>query len=46
MSIMHSEWTGRLKHWIRTLKDDFYQPLGEISWEMFRTMEQLSPEGE
>ncbi len=44
MSIMHSEWTGRLKHWIRTLKDDFYQPLGEISWEMFRTMEQLSPE--
>lgn len=44
MGIMHSEWTGRLKHWLRTLKDDFYQPLGEIEWSIYQTMEQLSPE--
>ena len=44
MRIMHSEWKGRIKHWIRTLKDDFYEPLGEFSWEAFRTMEHLSPE--
>ena len=29
-------------YWVRTLKDDFYQPLGEIQWEAFRTNEQLS----
>ena len=44
MGIMHSEWTGRLDHWIRTLKDDLYLPLGEIEWSMFRTMEELSLE--
>ena len=44
MSIMHSEWTGRLNHWIRTLKDDLYLPLGEIKWSMFRTMDELSLE--
>ncbi|MCI5650486.1 MAG: glycosyl hydrolase-related protein [Fusicatenibacter sp.] len=44
MKVMHSEWRDRIKHWIRTLKDDFYQPLGEISWEAFETMDQLSAE--
>lgn len=44
MKLMHSEWQGRLEHWIRTLKDDFYEPVGEISWEAFRTMDHLSPE--
>ncbi|MCR5754305.1 MAG: alpha-mannosidase, partial [Acetatifactor sp.] len=44
MKIMHSEWQGRLDHWIRTLKEDFYEPLGEIAWEAFRTMDHLSPE--
>lgn len=44
MGIMSSEWRGRLQHWMRTLKDDFYRPLGEISWEAFRTMEHLSQE--
>ena len=44
MGIMSSEWSGRLQHWLRTLKDDFYRPLGIISWEAFRTMEHLSPE--
>ncbi len=42
--VMHSEWRGRLSHWIRTLKDDLYRPLGEISLEAFQTFEQLSLE--
>ncbi len=44
MRLMHSEWQDRVKHWIRTLKDDFYEPLGEIAWEAFTTMEYLTPE--
>ena len=40
--LMKSEWKDRIGHWVRTLKDDFYQPLGEIQWEAFRTNEQLS----
>ena len=40
--LMKSEWGDRISHWVRTLKDDFYQPLGEIQWEAFRTNEQLS----
>ena len=44
MKLMHSEWQGRLEHWLRTLKDDFYEPLGEISWEAFRTMDYLTLE--
>lgn len=43
MKLMHSEWQDRVKHWIRTLKDDFYEPLGEIPLEAFTTMEYLSP---
>lgn len=41
---MHSEWQGRLTHWIRTLKDDFYEPLGEIAWAASRTMDHISME--
>ena len=44
MKVMHSEWTDRLHHWIRTLKDDFYEPFGEIAWEAFRTKEHRTPE--
>ncbi len=44
MKLMHSEWRDRINHWIRTLKDDFYVPLGEISWEAFTTMEYLTPQ--
>lgn len=44
MKLMHSEWKDRVGHWMRTLKDDFYEPLGEISWEAFPTMEYLTPE--
>lgn len=44
MKVMNAEWRDRVKHWTRTLKDDFYQPLGEISWEAFQTMDLLSPQ--
>ncbi|WP_026669005.1 alpha-mannosidase [Butyrivibrio sp. AE3006] len=41
MNVMHSEWRGRISHWMRTLKDDFYEPIGEFKWEAARTMEEL-----
>lgn len=44
MKLMHSEWKDRVGHWTRTLKDDLYVPLGEISWEAFPTMEYLTPQ--
>ncbi|MBQ6517776.1 MAG: alpha-mannosidase [Anaerolineaceae bacterium] len=44
MKYMHSEWRGRLDHWIDTLKKDFYHPLGPITVEAALTMEQLTPE--
>ena len=44
MSIMSSEWKGRLAHWLRTLKDDLYTPLGAIQWECFTTFDYLSLE--
>ncbi|MDD3279897.1 MAG: glycoside hydrolase family 38 C-terminal domain-containing protein [Lachnospiraceae bacterium] len=44
MKVMNAEWKDRLKHWERTLKEDFYMALGEIQWEAYRTMEQLSRE--
>ena len=44
MKYMHSEWRGRVDHWIDTLKKDLYHPLGEIRAEAFFTMEHLTPE--
>ncbi len=44
MKLMHSEWRDRVKHWIRTLEEDLYEPLGEIAWEAYTTMEYLTPE--
>ena len=44
MGIMNAEWRDRVKHWLRTLKDDFYEPLGELAWEAFPTMEYLTQE--
>ena len=44
MKIMNSEWRGRVKHWVRTLKDDLYEPIGTFSWEAFHTMEHLTKE--
>lgn len=39
MGIMHSEYRDRINHWIRTLKEDFYTPVGTLNWEVFKTME-------
>ncbi len=44
MKYMHSEWVGRLGHWINTLKQDIYLPLGDIAFEGFYTMDHLTPE--
>ena len=44
MSIFSSEWKDRVEHWLRTLKDDLYTPLGSIDWECFTTKEYLSLE--
>ncbi len=44
MKLMHSEWRDRVAHWMRTLKDDLYMPLGEIPLEAFTTMEYLTPQ--
>lgn len=44
MKVISSEWQGRLKHWNRVLKEDFYESLGEFSWEAFRTMDHLPME--
>lgn len=44
MEYMTSEWKQRLEHWLYTLRQDFYHPLGEIPVEGFCTMEQLSLE--
>ena len=44
MKTLSEEWKGRVNHWLNTLKNDFYEPLGEIAWEAFETMEHLSPE--
>ena len=35
MKYMSSEWTGRLDHWMDTLTQDFYLPLGELEMEAF-----------
>lgn len=43
MKLMHSEWRDRVAHWMRTLKDDLYMPLGEIPLEAFTTTEYLTP---
>lgn len=44
MEVLSPEWKGRIEHWIRVLKEDFYEPLGEISWSAYRTMAQISPD--
>ena len=39
---MKPEWKERVKHWIRVLEQEFYEPLGEIKLEGFETMDMLS----
>lgn len=38
MNIIHSEYRDRIAHWIRTLKRDFYMPLGELNFGFCPTM--------
>lgn len=44
MGILSPEWDGRIRHWIRTLEADFYEPLGEIEFQAFKTKEHLKYE--
>ena len=44
MKYMHSEWQRRLEHWLKTLKDDLYLPMGNIDVEAFFTMDYLTPD--
>ncbi len=44
MKYMHSEWQARLRHWLVTLEQDLYLPLGQIDVTTRLTMDQLSPE--
>ena len=41
---MHSEWKVRIDNWIAVLKQELYQPIGEISWSAYKTKEYLTPE--
>lgn len=42
MKYMHSEWRGRVDHWLNTVKKDIYLPLQDLSLEGFTTNERLS----
>ena len=44
MDIMHSEWKVRIENWIAVLKQELYQPIGEITWTAHKTKEYLTPE--
>ncbi|MDD6221609.1 MAG: hypothetical protein PUB14_02115, partial [Lachnospiraceae bacterium] len=44
MKIQTSEWSERIDHWIRTLKDDFYAPLGELHFKACFTDRQIPEE--
>ena len=41
---MRPEWKDRVRHWIRTLEHEFYEPLGSVALESFFTYDMLSPE--
>ena len=44
MGVLTPEWNDRIEYWIRTLREDFYEELGEIPFEVSRTFDLLSPE--
>ncbi len=44
MDIMHSEWKVRIENWMAVLKQELYQPIGEITWTAHKTKEYLTPE--
>ena len=41
---MHSEWKVRIENWIAVLKQELYQPIGEIEWSAHKTKEYLTPD--
>ena len=41
---MRPEWKDRVKHWMAVLEKEFYEPLGEIAFDGFETMEMLACE--
>ena len=44
MDIMHSEWKVRIENWLAVLKQELYQPIGEIEWSAHKTKEYLTPD--
>ncbi len=44
MDIMHSEWRVRIENWIQVLKQELYEPIGEIHWTAHKTKEYLTPD--
>ncbi len=44
MDLMHSEWKVRIENWIAVLKQELYEPIGEIKWRARRTKDYLTPE--
>lgn len=42
MGLINSEYQTRLRYWITVLKSEFYEPLGEIVWDAYRTKEHFS----
>ena len=44
MQLMSNEYQGRLKHWQRTIQQDFYMPVQQIHFEGYVTMDQLTLE--
>ena len=41
---MHSEWKVRIENWLAVLKQELYQPIGEIEWSAHKTKEYLTPD--
>lgn len=44
MQFITDEYKRRIHLWVNALKNEFYEPLGKISWQAYRTNENLSPE--
>ncbi|MBR2669543.1 MAG: alpha-mannosidase [Solobacterium sp.] len=44
MKVLSNEYKDRLSHWMRALSNDFYLPLGKISFEAACTVEELRRE--
>lgn len=42
MFVISSEYRDRIVHWIRTLREDLYEPVESLHWEVLHTQEPLS----